>query len=339
MMDENYASWQEVLDGCREYGSFAANRFLAMMAGESDDDFEDALLMLTDKEILLDISDIHMEGSSRLAAARLNLEKKLVQKKITLRDLDMNDPLRLFLQEVRKMPRNADFAWAEAMDYLNDAERERIAEDFLPRVAEAALSLAGKGVPIMDLVQEGSLGLWQGLAFWEGQSVVKYLDRRVRMAMHQAIVSQARAEGLGDHLRKQMIEFKNTDSKLLGTLGRNPTVEEIAYDMGIPLDVAEELQKMVKDAAGNPVNTEPEEENTEEELEVDGTAYYQSRQRVNDLMSGLTREEQQLLNMRFGLETGKPMDAVETARILGITPEEVLVREAQALAKMRNAEE
>ena len=159
------------------------------------------------------------------------------------------------------------------------------------------------------------------------------------MAMHRAIAEQAWQDGIGGKLRSTLAAYNETDMRLLNALGRNPTVEEIAREMEIPSDAAEALEKMLRDAQNAEKNSPVEEEKSEEGLDVDATAYYQMRQRIADLLGVLPEEERRLLTLRFGLETGKPMDVDKAARLLGISREEAVRREENALAKLRKEEE
>jgi len=131
------------------------------------------------------------------------------------------------------------------------------------------------------------------------------------------------------------------DERLLGELGRNPTLEEIALELHMRVEEADAVRKMLEDARilakvkAPPV--EEEEEKEAQEQSVEDTAMFQMRQRILDLLSGLTAEDQKLLTLRFGLEGGKPMSPEDAGRQMGLTAEEVVTREAAALAKLRNA--
>ena len=128
------------------------------------------------------------------------------------------------------------------------------------------------------------------------------------------------------------------DERLLGDLGRNPTVEEIAEAMHITPEAAAAVGKMVENArilAQAKKAPEPEEEEIAETQAVEDTAYFQMRQRISDLLSELSEQDRKLLTLRYGLEGGLPLSPEDAGRQLGLTPEEVVSREAAALAKLR----
>jgi RNA polymerase primary sigma factor len=125
---------------------------------------------------------------------------------------------------------------------------------------------------------------------------------------------------------------------LLTDLGRNPTIEEIAVEMGISAEEAEVYRDTLRAARTiEKAKQPPKEQEPEDDQAVEDTAYFQMRQRIADLLADLSSREAQLLTMRFGLEGGKPMTPEQTAAKLGMTPEEVVAMEAAALSKLRKA--
>ena len=157
--------------------------------------------------------------------------------------------------------------------------------------------------------------------------------------MAKAVVLQAEASGLGQKMRQALEDYRAVDERLLSDLGRNPTLEEIAQELHMTVDAAAAVRKNLENArllaqAKRP--EEPEEEEIAETQAVEDTAYFQMRQRINDLLSELSPEDAKLLTLRYGLEGGKPLTAEEVGRKLGLTSQEVTAREAAALVKLRN---
>ena len=216
---------------------------------------------------------------------------------------------------------------------------EKLVNLSLNRVVELACSLAGKGVLLLDLIQEGSLGLWQGILHYEGGDFAAHRDWWIRQSLSKAVFLQARSGDLGQKLRQDMEDYRDVDQRLLSELGRNPTLEEIAEAMHITAQEAAVYADMMTmartrqqvDAMMEPKEAEPE----EEDQAVENTAYFQMRQRITDLLSSLSAEDAKLLTLRFGLEGGMPLSPEDTGKQLGLTPQEVLKREASALAKLR----
>ena len=209
----------------------------------------------------------------------------------------------------------------------------------LRRVVELAGEYVGYGVLLLDLIQEGSLGLWHGVHSYRDGDYGAHRDRWIRFYMAKAVTLQARSGGVGQKMRTALEDYRAVDERLLSELGRNPTLEEIAEALHMGLEEAEAVRKMLEDARlmaqVRKPREEEEETKEEEDMAVEDTALFQSRQRIADLLSGLDKLDQKLLTLRFGLEGGKPLTSEETGKYLGLTASEVVAREAAALAKLR----
>lgn len=320
--------------------TISAANLLTMLEGEDEQQVEDALADLETGCMNLDISDLPKAGGTGEAAVRLRQEMQLAKKGLDPRELDGNDPLRLYLEEVADMPAFGDEQLlAEKCAKGEESAMEPLTNLGLSRVIEIAAEHVGYGVLLLDLIQEGSLGLWQAIQNYHYGDYVRHRDRWIRFYMAKAVTLQARSNGVGQKMRTALEDYKEVDERLLGELGRNPTLEEIALELHMSVEEASAVKKMLDDArllaqAKKPV--EPEEEKEEEEQAVEDTALFQMRQRILDLLSGLNAEDQKLLTLRFGLEGGKPLSPEDTGKRLGLTPDEVVAREAAALAKLRN---
>ena len=183
------------------------------------------------------------------------------------------------------------------------------------------------------------MGLWQGILSYEGGDFEAHRDWWIRFSMVRTVVEQARAGGVGAKMRQALEDYRAVDERLLGELGRNPTLEEIAVELHLTQDEAGSLAQMVNAARRlaqvRPEEKPEEEEAAEEQQAVEDTAYFQARQRIAEMMSGLSEADAKLLTLRFGLEGGLPMSPEEAGRKLGMTPEEVVKREAAVLAQLR----
>ena len=209
----------------------------------------------------------------------------------------------------------------------------------LSRVLEAAKEMVGNGVLLLDLIQEGSLGLWQAIVSYESGDFETISDRCIRAAMAKQITLQARASGVGQKMREALEDYKAVDERLLGELGRNATIEEIAEEIHMSIEETALVKNMLDSARlmnHAKAEQEPKEETPEDEQHVEDTALFQMRQRISDLLSGLSDVDAKLLTLRFGLEGGLPLGPEEVGRKIGLTPEEVLSRETAALAKLRS---
>jgi RNA polymerase primary sigma factor len=334
------SAWELIFDQLKPGTSFSASRFLSLMEPEGEEAVEAALEQLIQKDILLDIADLPPFFGSGEAAIRLRREAQLVKEGKLPEALEDNDPLRLYLEELASVPVCGDVRLlSERCLEGNEQAMTMLTNLMLSRVISRAYELAGRGVLLLDLIQEGSLGLWQAVLEYHGGDFESYCDRRIRMTLHQCLVLQAREAGVGQKMRQALEDYRAVDERLLSELGRNATLEEIALELHMSGDEAA-LVKETLDAArlvSSARNAEEAPEQTpEDDQAVEDTAYFQMRQRIADLLSGLSERDAKLLTLRFGLEGGKPLTPEQTGRQLGLTPEEVVAAEAAALAKLRN---
>lgn len=331
-------AWEPELEAIEMGGSLSAARFLTLMEGEEEETVEDALRLLEQRDILLDVFDLPKIGAVGEAAVRLRREEQLVHSGELLQNLEETDPLRLYMEELAQVPACGDMdILAQQLLDGDKSVTQSITNLMLSRVVDRACEMTGRGVLLLDLIQEGSLGLWQAILNYEGGDLEAQCDRQIRWDLARAVTMQARSSGVGQKLRQAMEDYRAVDEKLLGELGRNPTLEEIAEAMHIS---AEEVAVVAKnlEAARNLAQAkqpEPEAEDPEEQQAVEDTAYFQMRQRIADLLSELEEQEKRLLTLRFGLEGGKPLTPEQAGARLGLTAEEVVKKEAIALAKLR----
>lgn len=333
------SAWELALEALRPGSLLSAARFLALMEQESEAALEDALEMLEGKDILLDISDLPGRMGSGETAVRLRREAQLVKENKLPGGLEENDPLRLYLEEIAAIPVCGDPQILAQKCLAGDENAmAQLTGLMLSRVIEKAFCLAGRGVLLLDLIQEGSLGLWQAIMGYTGGDFESYCDRCIQRTLAKAVTLQARENGVGQKLRQAMEDYRDVDQRLLSELGRNPTLEEIALELHMTVEeasaVAETLEaaRMVSRAK---TENAPKEQQPEDEQAVEDTAYFQMRQRIAELLENLDETDAKLLTLRFGLEGGLPLSPADTGKRLGLTPEEVVAREAAALKKLR----
>ena len=293
--------------------------------------------------VSLDISDLPKAAGTGEAALRLRQEEQLVREGRLLQGLEENDPLRLYLEEIAAIPVCGDICVLEqALKQANLAGREepelyqKLLNLSLSRIVEIAGEYTGYGVLLLDLVQEGSMGLWQYLPRFCGDDFETTRDEVVRHVMQKLLILQAHANGVGQKMRQAMEDYRSVDERLLTDLGRNPTLEEIAEALHMDVETAASVAGMIEAARlVNRAKREPEPDPVEEEQAVEDTAYFQMRQRIQELLSSLSEADARLLTLRFGLEGGLPMSPEETGRQLGLTAAEVVERETAALSVLR----
>ncbi|MBR3978462.1 MAG: sigma-70 family RNA polymerase sigma factor [Oscillospiraceae bacterium] len=328
MMDLQYSFSSEAenfLNELQPGQPLPAEALLTALSGEDAAALEEALDALAEKGIVPDVQDLPRYSADTQLAVRLRREAQLVKQGSLLKDLEENDPLRLYLEEIAALPTEAG------------EDAEQLFNASLNRVAELAFGYAGQGVLLLDLIQEGSMGLWQALQNHNGDNFEKFRDETVTRCLIKAIILQAHEAGVGQKMRQMLEDYRSADERLLAELGRNPTAEEIAEALHISPEEAETAGKMLENVRSlhRVKQPEPEQLSQEEDQAVEDTAYFQMRQRIAELLSGLEETDAQLLTLRYGLEGGRPLDANQTAQKLNLTPEEVNAREAEALKKLR----
>lgn len=334
--------WEQAIAGITPGGELDGVQFLTMMEPEREEDLEAALSMLDEKDILLTIDTLGEFAASSDAAVRLRLEKELVKQGNLPQGLTENDPLRLYLEEIAALPTCGDAQiLAEQYAQGDEAVLPQLTNLMLSRVAEAAFALAGRGVLLLDLLQEGGLGLWQAILSYESGDFALHCDRQILRSLHKTLILQAREFGVGQKMRQAMEDYRAMDEQLLTDLGRNPTPEELADALHMTLEETTAVAEMLETARRMHLakqEPEPEEDELAQTQAVEDTAYFQMRQRIADLLSNLDETDARLLTLRYGLEKGLPMSAADVGKLLGMTADEVTARETQALQKLRNEE-
>lgn len=339
VFDRGFSPWDMALSKLKAGQTLSARRFLALMEQDQTVEPEMAAMELEERGIALDASDLPHFASSGRTDARLALESKLYHQDGIVQGLEENDPLRLTVLQLRAMePIENEELLARKAAAGDQRAMEQLTNGTLGLVYEIAGEYLNKGVLLMDLMQEGSLGLWQAVLNHREGSFRDSASWWIRQAMARAVTLQAHASGVGSHMAQSMERYRRADRELLTQLGRNPTEEEIALEMGVTAEEAAAVGKMLREVetmdrvrkADAPKDPEPDDEQA-----VEDTAYFQSRQRINELLSGLSEADAKLLSLRFGLEGKAPMTAQQVGALMGLTAEEVTSREAAALASLR----
>ena len=331
------SAWEQALKKLTAGDTLSAAKALLLMEAMSDEEAEEALLTLEEQGITLDISDLPLDSGSGEAALRLRQEQQLAKTGLT--GLDENDPLGLYLQELAELPVTGDVQLlAEQYAAGKEDVLQNLTNLCLSRVVETACKHTGRGILLLDLIQEGSLGLWQGILRYTEGDFATYIQWWIEQYMAKAALMQARNSGIGEKMRTALEDYRDMDQQLLGELGRNPTMEEIAEAIHITPEEAATVAEMLTQAKLRQQTVqarEPKEETPEDNQAVEDTAYFQARQRVLDMLSKLSEQEAKLLTLRFGLDGGLPKTAQQAGEILGLTAEETVNMEAAALSKLR----
>lgn len=334
--------WEAWMDRKRYGDSLSAAQLLTFLEEETEEGVEDAFAALEDRGLKLDVTTLPSRQFVGQAALRLRQEEQMAKENMALKDLGPNDPLRLYLEEIASLPpaEETEELLRQAADGDEKAQ-EILTGAGLRRVAEIAKEFTGYGVLLMDLIQEGSMGLWKVVSGFSGGDYPSLRDDAIRQAMARAVTLQARESGVGRKMRQALEDYRAVDQRLLAELGRNPTLEEIAQELHMTPEDAATVKRNLDDARILAQATAPKEEAEpeEENQAVEDTAYFQVRQRITELLSVLPQEDARLLSLRFGLDKELPLSPEDTGKRMGLTPQEVVAREAAALARLRTEKE
>lgn len=331
--------WELCLAHLHKGDRLSAARFLTLLEDADEEETENAFLDLEEKGISLDITGLPVESGGGEMALRLRLEQQLAESGRLPEGLEETDPLRLYLEEIESLPAVDIGALAERCAQGDESVHPYLVNGMLSQAVSKAKALTGKGVLLLDLMQEGSLGLWQGILCYTGGDFYAHCNWWIDLYMAKTVVMQAKTQGIGQKLRKKAEEYAQADHRLLTRLGRNPTLEEIAQELQISPEMAMILEGTVQSAriAAEVENQRKEKQpQPEDQQAVEDTAYFQIRQRIMELLSNLEELDAKLLTYRYGLEGGLPMSPAQTGEKLGLTAEEVVKREALALEQLRN---
>lgn len=333
------APWEAYLRSCKNGSVISGWNLISMLEDEEDDAVEDAFSILTVKKLQLDLSGLPQMSAGSNTAQRLQQEREYVTGGLKTELMEETDPLRLYLEEIAAAPACGDEKLlAEQLSSGDQRAAQRLTELGLSRVVEIAAEYAGQAVLLLDLIQEGNIGLWEAISGYRGGDYAAQRDEAIRSSVLKAIVLQARSNGISQKMKKALQDYRAADQHLLTKLGRNPGLEEIAQEMHISLEQAQTIEKNMADILllqKAEKLAAPKEETAEDELPVEDTAYFQMRQRISEMLSVLDEQEARILTMRFGLEKGLPMSAEEVAKALGITTAAVTACETAALSKLR----
>ncbi len=330
--------WEQMLSSLNDGDDLCAAEFLAAIEDADELQAQQALQELRDKHINLNIESLSKLPAGGASGTRLRQEQQLVQQGKLLQGLEKNDPLRLYLEEIAAIPAAGDPALlAQALACGDESVMPKLVNLMLGSAVATAQEYVGRGVLLQDLIQEASLGLWEGMQCYTGGDFESHCDWWMRQYLAGAVTLQAKAVGVGQKLRQALEDYRSVDEKLLAELGRNPSVEEIAQALHMSAEETAVVAGMLENARllHRVKNPEPEQLPQEEDQAVEDTAYFQMRQRIAELLSGLSEQDARLLTLRYGLEGALPLDPQQVADRLGLTAGEVMEKEAAALAKLR----
>lgn len=268
----------------------------------------------------------------------------------TLEGVSTDDPVRMYLREIGRIPLlsyEEELEIAEKVLEGDEDAKQRLAESNLRLVVSIAKKYVGRGMLFLDLIQEGNMGLIKAVDkfdYKKGFKFSTYATWWIRQAITRAIADQARTIRIPVHMVETINKLIRTSRHLLQKLGREPSPEEIAEELEMPVEKVMEIQKIAQDPVSleTPIGEEDDShlgdfiQDEDSPAPHDSAAYTLLKEQLEEVMNTLTPREAKVLKLRFGLEDGKARTLEEVGREFAVTRERIRQIEAKALRKLRH---
>ena len=264
--------------------------------------------------------------------------------------VSIEDPVRMYLKEIGKVPllsAEEEIELAKRMENGDQNAKKRLAEANLRLVVSIAKRYVGRGMLFLDLIQEGNLGLIKAVEkfdYRKGYKFSTYATWWIRQAITRAIADQARTIRIPVHMVETINKLIRVSRQLLQELGREPSPEEIAAEMDMPVERVREILKISQEPVSmeTPIGEEEDShlgdfiEDDNVPAPAEAAAFTLLKEQLDDVLSTLTDREQKVLRLRFGLEDGRARTLEEVGKEFKVTRELIRQIEAKALRKLRH---
>ena len=297
-----------------------------------------------DEELILD-DDADIE--------KMDDEEEIELDKIDLsvpEGVSIEDPVRMYLKEIGKvslLTADEEIELAKRMEQGDDDAKKRLAEANLRLVVSIAKRYVGRGMLFLDLIQEGNLGLIKAVEkfdYRKGYKFSTYATWWIRQAITRAIADQARTIRIPVHMVETINKLIRVSRQLLQELGREPTPEEIAEEMKMPVDRVREILKISQEPVSleTPIGEEEDShlgdfiQDDNVPVPADAAAFTLLKEQLIEVLGTLTEREQKVLRLRFGLDDGRARTLEEVGKEFNVTRERIRQIEAKALRKLRH---
>ena len=264
--------------------------------------------------------------------------------------ISIEDPVRMYLKEIGKVPllsAEEEIELAQRMEDGDEDAKKRLAEANLRLVVSIAKRYVGRGMLFLDLIQEGNLGLIKAVEkfdYRKGYKFSTYATWWIRQAITRAIADQARTIRIPVHMVETINKLIRVSRQLLQELGREPTPEEIAEEMNMPVERVREILKISQEPVSleTPIGEEEDShlgdfiQDDNVPVPADAAAFSLLKEQLDEVLGTLTEREQKVLRLRFGLDDGRARTLEEVGKEFNVTRERIRQIEAKALRKLRH---
>lgn len=281
-----------------------------------------------------------------------------IPKEVEVENLDLtvpegiaiDDPVRMYLKEIGKVPlltAEEEIELAKRMAKGDEEAKKRLAEANLRLVVSIAKRYVGRGMLFLDLIQEGNLGLIKAVEkfdYKKGFKFSTYATWWIRQAITRAIADQARTIRIPVHMVETINKLIRVSRQLLQELGREPTAEEVAKELGMPTDKVREIMKIAQEPVSleTPIGEEEDSHlgdfipDDDAPAPAEAAAFTLLKEQLIDVLDTLTPREEKVLRLRFGLDDGRARTLEEVGKEFKVTRERIRQIEAKALRKLRH---
>ena len=277
-------------------------------------------------------------------------EAELIDDVDVLEGVSTEDPVRMYLKEIGNVPlltSEEEVELARRVEQGDEEAKRKLTEANLRLVVSIAKKYVGRGMPFLDLIQEGNMGLMKAVDkfdYTKGYKFSTYATWWIRQAITRGIADTGRTIRVPVHMVETINKTLRMTRSLLQELGREPTPEEVAQQLGVPVSKVREVLKISRDPVSldTPIGEEDDShlgdfiEDDSAQSPADSAAFSMLREELDNALASLTDRERQVVRLRFGLEDGRQRTLEEVGREFNVTRERIRQIEAKALRKLRH---
>ena len=366
LSDENRAKLAALLEESKKTGKVASKRLVETLdnVDATEEQTEQFYDVLEAAGVEIDVSDVLdlIGGAAELTSPTLSemeaIEAEGIDASAEVDALEhydegeakLDDPIRLYLREIGKIPLltpEQETELARRMSEGDEDARRQMSEANLRLVVSIAKRYVGRGMHLLDLIQEGNLGLMKAVEkfdYTKGYKFSTYATWWIRQAITRAIADQARTIRIPVHMVETINRVLRTSHSMVQKLGREPTTSEIAQELHMDVCKVEEILKIAQEPVSleTPIGEEEDShlgdfiQDDEASQPSEEASYTLLREQLEDVLATLTPREEEVLRMRFGLRDGKPHTLEEVGKEFDVTRERIRQIESKALRKLRH---